>query len=169
MRKYSGYFLVIFITLIISFNVFYFFNRVVYHKKVLKVKSTLNIKFLSAIFPSFNRTSAEIKSTVVILFDSQCDYCQHEVKSLLAAPEFFKTANVFFLTSEGKDVINPFQKKMQIVNVNGIGVGNVNYLELVNTFGRYRVPKILVYGKDFKLKKEFSRDVEVDSLYKYTH
>lgn len=88
----------------------------------------------------FNQTVLDkSKATIIVLFNPECDHCQHQLETLLSIPELSKDAQIILSSIETHDKNRIFYNKNHLEKYPFIHLGKDNkYL-----FGKYYRPKTI--------------------------
>lgn len=138
------------------------------HRKKLAYQ---NLEALTNL-PLFDLDSTRIylipdRRTILIYYDSECDYCQNEIKEISTNMDFFKNLDVVFMSSELISAIKFFKEKSRQLHSDNIRFTKINREEADKTFGSLVVPQIFIYGTDGNLIKKFGGETKIGALLQY--
>lgn len=101
------------------------------------------------------------RSTIIMLFNPDCDHCQHAIKTLLANYDRFKKAQIVLASPMDFKDLKKFYKEYKIAMYPNITVGR----DWTYFFGSFYVvhnfPAIYIYNKKGQLSAEFSGSLDV--------
>ncbi len=107
------------------------------------------------------------RKTILIYFNSECNYCQYEVDQLIRSKKALKDFDLVLMSSESLDVLKSYAKENSFLDQPGISFTKINLEEAYNAFGSLAVPQIFIYGTDQRLIKEFRGETKLDAILKY--
>lgn len=104
------------------------------------------------------------KQTVFVLFfNSDCDYCQSEVRMLSENREAFRNATVYLFSTEPLAHIRAFKNKYLPGNTDFIP-GQIDGIASSEVFGVKSFPYTLIYDKHKRLVKTYKGIVKLEAL-----
>ncbi len=122
---------------------------------------------LTDIFSNFPINHGNIlsdKYTLLVFFNSHCDYCGYELEILNNARDLLIDTNVVLFSAEHPDSVRQFISEYNFAECENIFMGRGNYQNLVNWFGKLSAPTSFVYDKNMKLVKKFIGLRNIDVL-----
>ncbi|WP_333821215.1 hypothetical protein [Ohtaekwangia sp.] len=128
---------------------------------------------LPASLPLFNLDSIQYqvpdngRMLLLIHFNSTCDHCQEEVKSMASHAAAFAHASIVFISSEPLYLIKQFKSQWALAQYKNIDVVKMNAEDLYNTFGSISFPCIYIYDADRRLVKVFKGETKAEALLQY--
>lgn len=141
------------------------------------VSKKLNKKELQSTFPSTHfyqldssllvNSSITTEKIVLIYFNSGCEHCQYEAKSIAENLTLFKNSTVLWFSSENITQIKDFANKYQLANQNQIIFLKANAQDLSKDFGSLSPPSVWIYDKDRSLIKFFKGETKIEAITKY--
>ena len=137
-------------------------------QKEIRMKIVSSIPSLS--FQDLNGNPIQLneitfaKPMVLILFNSECEYCRYEAMSISENIDRLDEAMIVFLSTEEIDVIRSFGETYGLLEHANILCGQVDYLELTAVFKSVSYPNIFIYGKDGRLVKEFRGETKIEAI-----
>lgn len=93
-------------------------------------------------------------NTIFIYFNSECDFCQHEAKSISGNLDSFKNVQFIFVSTEPIEIIKQFSKKYNLDNQPNITFLYDSNSTFSSRFDANSIPYILIYNKNQKLIKK---------------
>jgi len=109
----------------------------------------------------------KMSKLVLIHFNSTCEHCQEEARSILTSASSFNNASLIFISTESLTDINTFESQWHLMQLKNIAVVKMNAEDLYHSFGVIAVPSIYIYNEDKKLVKEFRGETKVEAILKY--
>jgi peroxiredoxin len=93
------------------------------------------------------------KTVFIMFFDSDCDHCQHAIKSIGDNFQSFKKTSIFLISIDDQDKINHF---METYGSKLKGQKNVTILQdklqqFITKFNPVRYPSMFIYSPEKKL------------------
>lgn len=122
-------------------------------KEITKQIQTIP-KFELKTLDSIPFTNSNLKpdlNTIFIYFNSECDFCHHEAKSISQNLNQFKTVQFVFVSTEAIDTIKQFSKEYKLNNQPNITFLYDNAFHFTNQFNAQSIPYILIYNKNNEL------------------
>ncbi len=107
--------------------------------------------------------------SVIIFFDSHCDYCQLELKSIEKNIDKFKDIQIAMISSQPADTIKTFKKQFNFSAIPNTGMYYADLKELVEKFIKYSVPSVFVYDPEGKLAQQFTGYTKTDKILEVIH
>jgi len=104
-----------------------------------------------------------LRPTLLIYFNSECDYCQHQLELINGTPEILEQFQLILVSYQ--DIL---EIETHLVNYSAITVANyalyqVEPDKVLSTFGRTSVPQLFVY-QDNLLKGTFKGFTKTESI-----
>ena len=101
------------------------------------------------------------KSTVLIIFNPECEHCQKETKEIEANISKFKNAQIIMVSYLGYDQMVKFYNEYHIADYPNITMGRDAKYFFPVYYKLRNLPSIFVYDKKGKFKKDFEGSVNV--------
>jgi len=98
---------------------------------------------------------AKKKATVVMLFNPDCDHCQHATKDLIEHIDLFKDAQIIMVSSMNFSHIKKFYQDYKIADHPNITMGRDGAYFLGTYYKIKNYPSIFVYDKKGGFVQEF--------------
>ncbi|QTD38009.1 redoxin domain-containing protein [Polaribacter batillariae] len=114
---------------------------------------------------SFSNTDLKQNtSTIFIYFNSDCDFCHHEAKSVSQNLKNFKNVQFIFVSFEETEAIKKFVELYKLDNQE-----NIIFLEdkkgvFSTTFNANSIPYILIYDKNNNLIKKHKGQLNANGI-----
>jgi thioredoxin-related protein len=123
-------------------------------------------------FPLFDLDSTRFylkpdRKTMLIYFDSECNYCEEEINDLSINIDSFKDLDIVLMSSELIRAIKLYQEKNRELQLANIRFVKINTEEAYDTFGSLAVPQIFIYRADGALIKKFKGETTIDAILQY--
>jgi thiol-disulfide isomerase/thioredoxin len=103
-------------------------------------------------------------ATVLILFNTDCDHCQREAKSIYENLDSFKGYTLQFIASDPEQNILQFAREYQLENQPNIRFGRAEGSDVYMNFGSIPTPAIYVYSKERRFIKSFMGETPVEQI-----
>lgn len=130
--------------------------------KDLKNLSLFNLD--SVYFTPIPTTDLNYKGTVIIYFNSTCEYCQYEASEIKKALDSFINVSVIMVSSEPIRVIKEFSIEYKLDNPYAITFAKISAENINSTFGTISVPHTFIYNKNGNLIKEIRGESKVEAI-----
>jgi thioredoxin-related protein len=106
-------------------------------------------------------------SSILILFNTDCDHCQREAKEIGEKSEAFKNYELLFIASDSIHQIESFAKTYHVADKPNIKFGRAEGQDVYMNFGAISTPAIYIYNRERKFVKSFLGETPVEELIKY--
>ena len=107
------------------------------------------------------------EKTILVLFQPDCDHCQHEAEDIKANLDRFKNLTMYFVSSSPVDEIVKFSKDYKFIEHNNIHFGSTTTQNILDTFGAISAPSIYIYSEKGDLIQKFNGQTPVDQIIQY--
>lgn len=108
-----------------------------------------------------------VGKTVLILFQPDCDHCQHEAGEIEDNLAAFRDHTLYFVSSSPVGEITKFANDYKLSGIPNVLFGLTTTESILNNFGPIQAPSIYIYSAEGKLVKHFNGQVEVGEIMKY--
>jgi peroxiredoxin len=105
--------------------------------------------------------------TVVVLFQPDCDHCQHEAEEIKTNLDRFKNQTLYFVSSSPVDQIAKFSKDYKLSDQSNIYFGSTTVQKILDTFGPIAAPSIYIYSETGQLVQKFNGQTPVGEIVQY--
>ena len=106
--------------------------------------------------------------TLLVYFDSGCDYCEKEIADIHKNIMVFQEIDIVLVSSEQINAIASFQNKhSDLIRTARVRFGKINADQAYESFGSLIVPQIFIYEKDGSLIKRFTGETCIKVLQEY--
>lgn len=144
-------------------------------KVITKAKEKNNIAKQLEKIPDFElltleqkpSTKANLKSntnTIFIYFNSECDFCQHEAKSISDNLDNFKNLQFIFVSTEPIADIQQFSKQYNLDNEQNITFLYDNLDTFSSQFDATSIPYVIIYDQNQKLIKKHKGQLNANGI-----
>lgn len=106
------------------------------------------------------------KCLLLIYFNTQCDFCQFELKELEKSVSKFENTEIVLISAEPLDTLRKFGQKYQFHLYPNAGFYHCCYDTLQKHFGKLISPTTFIYGTDGKLIRQFNGTTRIDEMLK---
>ena len=106
-------------------------------------------------------------SSILILFNTECDHCQHEAKEISERTETFKNYELLFIASDSLDKIETFAKTYGLADKPNVKFGRAEFRDVFQNFGGVSTPAIYIFTRERKFVKSFFGQTPIEELIKY--
>ena len=105
-------------------------------------------------------------NTVFIIFNPDCEFCQHETRDLLNNIGRFKNTQIIMISFMSYESIKKFYNEYKIASYPIITMGRDDKYFSLKFFKIKIIPSTIVYDKNGNFKKIFQQRVDMDTLVK---
>jgi len=160
------------LVIIASFLGYLFFQ--IHHKIVQKDVIAQRIKSIPK-FSFFNVLNKDIftndsikkgKPCLIVYFNPDCEFCQHEAKQLSTDIQKFRDDQILMISYVKIGKILKFRKDYHLQNKNITFLKDSNF-QFFDDFGEASIPSIFIYNKDRRLTHHFIGETKMEALLKY--
>jgi len=112
-------------------------------------------------------TKADLKKkepVLIILFDPDCDHCQHETEGILKNIDEFKNIQIVMATNAPFDRMTAFYKKYDLEKFENITIGEDFQYFLAPFFNIHNLPYLAMYDKKGNLLSTFEGTMKIEKL-----
>ena len=106
-------------------------------------------------------------SSILILFNTDCDHCQREAGEIAEKNEAFKNYELLFIASDSVHHILNFAKTYNLADKANVKFGRAEGQDVYTNFGSISTPAIYIYNRERKFVKSFLGETPVEELIKY--
>ncbi len=106
-------------------------------------------------------------SSILILFNTDCDHCQREAKEIAEKYDAFKSYELLFIAADSVHQIEKFAKTYNLAGKTKVKFGRAEYQDVFMNFGSIPTPAIYVYSRERKFVKSFMGETPVEELIKH--
>ena len=122
-------------------------------------------EFLTLAQQQFNKADLRPNTnTIFIYFNSDCDFCQHEAKSISDNLESFKNVQFIFVSSEPISTIIGFSEQHNMNKHQNVTFLYDNLDTFSSRFDANSIPYILIYNKKQKLIKKHKGQLNANGI-----
>lgn len=106
-------------------------------------------------------------SSILILFNTDCDHCQREAKAIQENLNAFQNYTLQFIAAEAPELIQKFAQDYGLSNQPNIRFGQAEGVDVYMNFGSIPTPAIYIYSKDRRLVKSFLGETPIEQIKSY--
>lgn len=106
------------------------------------------------------------KQVLFMVFNPECDHCQHETESIIKNIDEFKKTQIVMITMVSITEMKAFIEKYKLNQFNNIMVAKDISFFLPSFFQIRNLPFLAFYDKKLKLISEFSGSLPVEKILK---
>lgn len=139
-----------------------------------KPVETASVEINELPYLNYNTLSGEASSTrtlpgssILILFNTDCDHCQREAAEIAEKNEAFKNYELLFVASDSIHHIENFAKTYHLADKPNVKFGRAEGQDVYMNFGSISTPAIYIYNRDRKFVKSFLGETPVEELIKF--
>lgn len=103
-------------------------------------------------------------NTLFIIFNPDCEFCQHETIDLLKNIKRFKNTQIIMVTYMSREMMEHFYSQYKIADYPEITMGSDDKYFFLKFFRIRIMPSNFIYDKDGKFKIAFHQRVPMDTL-----
>lgn len=107
------------------------------------------------------------RSTVIIFFNTECEFCQYEIEEIKNNVSLFKSTNIVLISSQEISELISFNKQYKLDSYPNILLFKVDQADVRTTFGGVSSPAIFIYNPSGELLKTFSGETKASAIYKF--
>jgi hypothetical protein len=134
-------------------------------------KKTTNFPAVRLLLPDsvsyYTKSNLDKKSAVMLmLFNPQCEHCQHETEVLVKNIDRFKKIEILMVTSMPFDSMTNFIAKYNLAKYKNIVVARDENYTLISFFRIRFLPAIALYNKNKEFQTLFEGSMNIDEALK---
>lgn len=103
-------------------------------------------------------------STIFIIFNPDCEFCQHETIDLLKNINRFKNSQIVMVSFMPYKMLTQFYNQYKITSFPKITMGRDDKFFFLKFFKLKIIPSTIVYDKNGNFKKAFNQRVDMEPL-----
>lgn len=104
---------------------------------------------------------------VLILFQPDCDHCQHEAEDIREQLASFTGYTLYFVSSAPMAEIQKFAADYKLTGNSNVVFGWTATENVLNNFGPIQAPSVYIYTDQGKLVQQFNGQTDVSVILKY--
>lgn len=104
------------------------------------------------------------ESTVIVYFNTHCDFCQFELEELERRVSEFEKVHFLLVSAEPKDTLRSYSAQHSFDSLPNVDICRCSYKKLRQWFGKLAAPSIFIYDTEGKLIKNFRGAVRIDDI-----
>jgi len=106
------------------------------------------------------------KAVMLMLFNPQCEHCQHETEELIKNIDKFKDIHIVMATSMLFDSMMVFREKYKLAQYDNIVVGQDSQFFLITYYMLHNLPFLAFYNKKKELISVFEGSLGMEEVLK---
>lgn len=106
------------------------------------------------------------KATLIIFYNSECEYCQSEAEQVSKQIDNFRDYQILMISYETRETILAFREKYKLISPVITFLQDSEY-QFDDIFGNSPIPTSFIYNKNQALVKQFKGEVKTETLIKY--
>jgi thiol-disulfide isomerase/thioredoxin len=103
-------------------------------------------------------------AAIIILFNTDCDHCQREAKSIQENLDSFKEYTLQFIASDPEQNIQQFAREYKLETQPNVRFGKAEGPDVYMNFGSIPTPAIYVYSKERRFVKSFMGETPIEQI-----
>jgi thiol-disulfide isomerase/thioredoxin len=104
------------------------------------------------------------KDVVMMIFNPECEHCQHEIKAITEHMNDFKKVQFVMISYLGFDQLKKFYSDYHIADYPNIVMGKDNKFFFPVFYKIRNLPSIFLYDKKHQFKKSFEGSVKLEDI-----
>jgi len=112
---------------------------------------------------SLNYLDSE-ENTVIIYFNTHCDFCQFELEELEKRISDFEKTHFLLVSAEPMDILKSYAAQHSFNSLSNVDICRCSYQKLNQWFGKLPAPSIFIYDPEGQLIKHFKEAVKIDDI-----
>lgn len=105
--------------------------------------------------------------TILIFFNSECEYCVYEASEIRSAIQALSNISIIFISTEELTLIRKFGEDQGLLHYQNVFFAQISHTALSETFGHLSIPHIFIYDSSHNFIKEFNGETKVEAILKY--
>lgn len=136
----------------------------------MKSEGEKNTLVLSSLISQLTTSEGEarlqnfLKPSLLIYFNSECDYCQKQLEQINAFPEILKKYQLVLVSYQDREAVNSYLEKLPAIKGSNYALYYVSPENVLPTFGKSGVPQLFVY-QDNLLKNSFKGLTKSETIF----
>lgn len=105
-------------------------------------------------------------STIIVLFQPDCDHCQREAKAISENAKSFQNYTLYFVSSVGFPELEAFARQYELNAMTNVHFANTEVQSIIDNFGSIPAPSLYVYNNLGKLTTKFNGETDITDILK---
>lgn len=105
-------------------------------------------------------------STVLVLFQPDCDHCQREATQIREHIEAFETYKIYFVSDAELPQLSQFATTYKLADQSNVYFAQTSINDILNQIGPIEAPSLFVYSADGRLVKSFIGETPIEEILK---
>jgi peroxiredoxin len=99
--------------------------------------------------------------TVIVMYQPDCDHCQREAESIQEHMDWFKSYQLYFITTATAVEIKKFAAEYKLNTYRNVHFGTTTLGNILSTYGPVETPSLYIYGADGRLVQKFNGETSI--------
>jgi peroxiredoxin len=104
---------------------------------------------------------------ILILFQPDCDHCQHEAEDIRENLAAFADYTLYFISSASMADIEKFAADYKLADNRNVVFGWTSTENVLNNFGPIQAPSVYIYTGQGRLVQKFNGQTDIGVILKY--
>lgn len=104
---------------------------------------------------------------LLIIFQPDCDHCQHEAQEIEENIAAFRDHTLYFVSSSPMEEVKRFATEYKLAGIPNVKFGWTTTESIINNFGPIQTPSVYIYSSQGKLIKHFNGQVAIGEILRY--
>lgn len=132
-----------------------------------RIKSIPNFSFFTLNDVNYSEKELALNvNKLFVYFNTECDFCQHEVQQISEHLLEFENTQIIFVSFEEIEIIREFATKQKLLNKKNVLFLQDKKLEFSEIFDAKSIPFMLLYDTENKLIQKFKGATKVEKILK---
>jgi len=105
-------------------------------------------------------------STIIILFQPDCDHCQREAQAIKENVKSFQNYTLYFVSAATVPELEAFARQYELRDLTNVHFGNTDAQNIYDNFGSIPAPSLYVYNNLGKLVTKFNGETDIAEILK---
>jgi peroxiredoxin len=103
-------------------------------------------------------------STIIILFQPDCDHCQREAKAIHENIKAFQNYSLYFVSGATPQELDTFAHQYGFSSISNVHFANTQVQSIIDNFGQISAPSLYVYNGMGKLVTKFNGETDITQI-----
>jgi peroxiredoxin len=103
-------------------------------------------------------------STVIILFQPDCDHCQREAQAIHENIKAFENYSVYFVSGATPPELDTFARQYGFSDIHNVYFASTQVQSIIDNFGQISAPSLYVYNDMGKLVTKFNGETDITQI-----
>jgi peroxiredoxin len=106
-------------------------------------------------------------NSILILFNTDCDHCQHEAAEINEKAALFKDYQLYFIAADSIHQIQKFAQTYGLAAKANMHFGRAEFNDVFMNFGSISTPAIYIYSRERRFVKSFFGQTPIEEIVKF--